>query len=109
MWILSARPEVPRGRPAVIVVVVALAEYRGHVGRPGTGSNQNRWGTDCLATYSWCSENFGGQLNKLSVRPGRTDMCEASTNNNGTPSTCSDGTWTLTIKVGGTRAGACGF
>jgi hypothetical protein len=75
----------------------------------GTASEQNLWGTDCLETYSWCSEQFSGE-DKLSVRPGRTDNCEAATNNsNGSTDVCSDGTWVLTIRIGETRLAACGF
>jgi N-acetylneuraminic acid mutarotase len=70
---------------------------------PDSAGYDNLFGDDCAGTYSWCSEaGLGGHI--PGIAPAEPAVCEAFDDID-----CSDGTWTLSIKVGVNRVAACGF
>jgi subtilase family protein/putative metal-binding protein len=71
---------------------------------PDTVSRTNNFGTACLEDHSWCPE-AGLAGRDLAVNPEQTTECETFDFAIG----CSPGSWQLTIKIGHTRAGTCGF
>jgi hypothetical protein len=73
---------------------------------PNNGSYQNRFGTTCLTSFSWCPEwALAGQV-FLEVHPAHTTPnCELVDGVAG----CSNGNWQFTLKVGPSRLATCGF
>jgi N-acetylneuraminic acid mutarotase len=71
---------------------------------PFADSYVNYYGSFCFGPYSWCSEvGLGGRAPVSD--PDDELTCEARDAYYG----CGDGTWSLTLTVGGSRAAACGF
>jgi hypothetical protein len=64
---------------------------------------ENWFGDDCVGPFSWCAEvGLGGHI--PAVAPGEPGVCEAFDD-----ITCSDGSWTFTLRIGVDRLAACGF
>jgi hypothetical protein len=64
---------------------------------------ENWFGDSCAGAWSWCPEaGLAGMYPGLA--PAETNACETFENVD-----CSDGSWTLTVRVGVDRVSACGF
>ena len=70
---------------------------------PDRAGYDNLFGDDCAGAFSWCSEvGLGGHIPGFA--PAESGVCEAFDDID-----CSDGTWTLSVRVGVNRTAACGF
>jgi subtilisin family serine protease len=79
-------------------------EEGGAVVGPITDPLDNYFGTACLEEYSWCPES-GLAGRQVAVLPVQTGDCESLDFSTG----CGAGAWTLTIRIGPSRAATCGF
>jgi hypothetical protein len=71
---------------------------------PDAGSYENHYGFDCLDGRSWCPEiGFAGR--NVALLPEQPAECESLDFASG----CGAGVWRVTVKIGHTRLGTCGF
>lgn len=75
---------------------------------PDTTGHVNQYGADCFGDYTWCSEQFNFEP-KNAIFPDRINDCEVYDFASGACGSSTGLTYSLTIKIAGTRLVACGF